>query len=63
MGCGAGCDCYVFAKIQIQHALKTLLNKLTPYNIQHAVEEKSAVNKKSKLAGKKGLAERWNSER
>jgi ribosomal protein L11 methylase PrmA len=33
LGCGAGCDCYVFAKIQIQHALKTLLNKLTPYSI------------------------------
>jgi hypothetical protein len=51
------------AKMQIQHALKMLLNKLTPYNIQHAVVEKSTVKRKAKLAGKKGSDERWKLER
>jgi hypothetical protein len=51
------------AKMQIQHALKILLNKLTSYNLQHAVVEKSAVKKNAKLAGKKGSAERWKLER
>jgi hypothetical protein len=47
------------AKMQIQHALRILLNKLTPYNIQHAVVEKSSVKKNAKLAGKKGSKKRW----
>jgi hypothetical protein len=47
------------AKMQIQHALEMLLNKLTPYNIQHAVVEKSSVKKNAKLAGKKGSKKRW----
>jgi hypothetical protein len=51
------------AKMQIQHALKMLLNKLTPYNIQHAVVEKSSVKKNAKLAGKKGSAKRWDLDR
>jgi hypothetical protein len=51
------------AKMQIQHALEMLLNKLTPYNIQHAVVEKSSVKKNAKLAGKKGSAKRWDLDR
>jgi hypothetical protein len=51
------------AKMQIQHALKIVLNKLTSYNLQHAVVEKSTVKKNAKLAGKKGSAKRWNLER
>jgi hypothetical protein len=51
------------AKMQIQHALRILLNKLTPYNIQHAVVEKSSVKKKARLAGKKGSTERWKLDR
>jgi hypothetical protein len=47
------------AEMQIQHALKILLKKLTTYNIQHAVVEKSSVKKNAKLAGKKGSEKRW----
>ena len=42
---------------------KILLNKLTSYNLTHAVVEKSAAKKNAKLAGKKGANERWKSER
>jgi hypothetical protein len=51
------------AQMQIQHALKIILKKLTTYNIQHAVVEKSAVKKNAKLAGKKGSAKRWDLDR
>jgi hypothetical protein len=51
------------AKMQIQHTLKLLMNKITPNNIQHAVIEKSTVKKKAKLAGKKGSAKRWDLDR
>jgi hypothetical protein len=51
------------AKMQVQHALKILLSKLSPYNIQHAVVEKSTVKKNAKLAGKKGSAKRWDLDR
>jgi hypothetical protein len=45
------------AKMQIQHAFKTLLYKLTPYN--HSVVELSTVKKKAKQAGEKGSKKRW----
>lgn len=47
------------AKMQIQHALKIIMNKLTPYNIQHAAVGQLAVKNKAKLAGKKGSEKRW----
>jgi hypothetical protein len=50
-------------KMQIQHALRMSLNKLTPYDIQHAVVEKSTVKKNARLAAKKGSSERWKLER
>jgi len=51
------------AKMQIQHALRISLNKLTPYNIQHDVVEKHAIKKKAKESGQKGTTERWKLER
>jgi hypothetical protein len=51
------------AKMQIQHALKLLINKLTPYKMQHSVVEVSTVKFKAQQAGKKGSTERWKLER
>lgn len=51
------------AKMQIQHALKMLLKKLTPYNLQHAVVEKSAIKSKAQQSSRGGTDERWKLNR
>lgn len=51
------------AKMQIQHALKLLLKKLTPYDFQHSIVGKSAIKKKAKDSAKKGSVKRWELER
>jgi hypothetical protein len=47
------------AKMQIQHALKLLIKKVTSYKLQHSVVEISAIKNKAKMSGEKGSKKRW----
>jgi hypothetical protein len=47
------------AKMQIQHALKLLINKVTSYKLQHSVIEITAIKNKAKMSGEKGSKKRW----